>query len=390
MRSIITLFICISLLLVGCNKDDHGEVNNELTVLAINARDAKINWVEPFILKNPLIKVNVLQLNEFEENNEDIIVRVGEIVENHDIDVIFLTGYEVPYLADKGLLQDLSNSMSRFDINNYSDNVISSLKNLGQGKIYALSPFFNSYALAYNKDIFEQSGVTPPSKNQYWNDIFNLGNQISNRNVNKQIFGLQLPMADPYEALGMFSYIKDLDYVNYENQTMLVNTPSWLTLWSEISNLYKNRTVFTSIINSDIKSAPHFFMDTVGMYVLNYREFVDSGQLNNNKYSIIPLPLFDANGFGLNLDFYGLAGITSKSSNTELAWKFIEFINSEELAKIKANTVTFLPSRKSLMPNSIHDLSVFYEHEAHSSQRFIKRIENKKYNNIEEIVSLLS
>jgi multiple sugar transport system substrate-binding protein len=75
---------------------------------------------------------------------------------------------QMSLLLEKNLLAPLDSKIAedKFDTTDYVPVVYEGIKDLSpDGKIYALAPQFNSSALVYNKKMFADAGIEPPTDN---------------------------------------------------------------------------------------------------------------------------------------------------------------------------------------------------------------------------------
>src|SRR5690625_3087700 len=78
-----------------------------------------------------------------------------------------------------------------FDLGLYDPGIIESLENASvEGDLNALPVFRPGYIMAYNKDIFDAFGVPYPTDNMTWDEIIELGKQLSGERDGVQYHGL--------------------------------------------------------------------------------------------------------------------------------------------------------------------------------------------------------
>lgn len=97
-------------------------------------------------------------------------------------DVALLDVSDVPVLADRGMLLDLTPYLSRVGVTlgDYDSTVLSAFRR-GRG-IYALPTGYSPLIVAYNKDLFDRAGQSVPSDDWTWDDFLALAKRLTRDN----------------------------------------------------------------------------------------------------------------------------------------------------------------------------------------------------------------
>jgi len=123
--------------------------------------------IADFERENPDIKVN-LEIFRGEYPHEQTLIRIAA---GTPPDVVDVHPSELYNFMSQGILADITEYARRdADLGDYFDPIIESVSL--NGRIYALPQRISTYLLFYNSDIFDNAGVSHPSRNWYdanWN-----------------------------------------------------------------------------------------------------------------------------------------------------------------------------------------------------------------------------
>jgi multiple sugar transport system substrate-binding protein len=97
------------------------------------------------------------------------------------VDVIMLDTSSIGELIDNNMLKPLDPFIKndKIDLEQYVPTVLDFIRERGNGQIYGLTPTFNSAALFYNKKLFADKGVSPPTDDMTWEQVFSLARQVT-------------------------------------------------------------------------------------------------------------------------------------------------------------------------------------------------------------------
>jgi len=339
-----------------------------------------------FEFNNPNIKIEIISVRDENEkfnyyygNNDsqpgktfkDPIQSLQEMIEGpNPPDLIAMSYDQMSLMLEKNLLTPLDSKIAedKFDTTDYVPAVYEGIKSLSpDGKMYALAPIFNSSALIYNKKLFADAGVEPPSDNMTWDEVFALAERVSKPDADKPLYGFSFTpyrWGDAFEDMNVYSNPLQLRYFDEAGEKMTVDTPEWEKVWNKLTQLQKDKITpsvneqFNYEENSGPFSHDRFMSGRVAMSIINYGQLgqiIDANKSSSQikdftpiDFDVVTIPSHPENpGVVPNFNMSGLMGISSKATNPEDAWKLIKFINSPEWAKIKAGSSYELAARKS-------------------------------------------
>jgi multiple sugar transport system substrate-binding protein len=341
---------------------------------------------EIFEFANPNIKLEIV--STIDESNRygrsdpnkkqvDPIEKMKEVMQGDNPPDVVMVGYEqLPELISNNLLTQLDPMITKdkFDISDMVPAVIDGLKKSGDGKLYALSPTFNSSAVIFNRKMFDEAGVAYPKDKMTWEETFELGRRLSKGEGENRKYGFSFStqsMGDLFYSLQMYTAPLQLRMYDEKGEKMTVDTDQWEKIWNTMLQLKKDkilpeqpdqaamRAKMSSQNGGDFNPFQYddFLSGRVAMSIINYGQLSQITNANKNAqnikgftpidWDVVTLPVHpEAPDIGGYMSMNGIMGVNAKAQNVEDAWKFIKFINSEDWARLKANSTYNIVTRK--------------------------------------------
>ncbi|HEY0827168.1 MAG TPA: extracellular solute-binding protein, partial [Bacilli bacterium] len=288
-------------------------------------------------------------------------------------DIVVMQIDDLTELVAENRLTPLDTLMAddKINIEDFVPSVIEGLKKAGDGgKLYALAPMFTAQALIYNKAMFAEANVTPPTDRMTWDDIFNLARQVQSGEGEDKKYGFSFTNYSGNDLFyDMTSYMAALDLRMFDDagEKMTVATPEWEKVWTTMIGISKEKLLpeppdYSKPMSEEDMNKPYqgdnFLSGKVAMTLIDYGWVNQIILANKNaentegytpiEWDVVTVP-YHEEAFEIGGTSYmnGIMGINAKGQNPEDAWKFISFINGEEWAKIKSKSSYTLVSRKS-------------------------------------------
>ncbi|WP_090643258.1 extracellular solute-binding protein [Paenibacillus sp. UNC496MF] len=181
--------------------------------------------------------------------------------------------------------------------------------------------------------------------------------------------------ADPFADARLYAMLLQLKLFDKQAWTMIVDTPQWNRVWTDVAGLYAGRVVPSQEDLASVSGdgADLFMTGRVAMAVGGYeylsdllaaKAYAKNPKLRALDWEVVPLPAIPENpdiGSGLTLN--GLMAIGAKARNPRDAWAFVRYNNSLEVSKLGARSTYRMPARKSLIKprdGASYDPGVFY------------------------------
>lgn len=384
----LTAVLALSLL-AGCTGGKASEKNEEkvlrIGLLYGSADDSwfRQQYTDLFEFTNKNIKIEIvpgIDQNQYRYNDgtqpyvqPDTLESMKKIMTgSNPVDVVVADTSTLKQLIQENMLKQLDPLIQedKFDTSDYVPAVLDGLKDLGEGSLYALTPSFYSSALIYNKKIFADAGVEPPTDKSTWDDIFNKARLVSKGEGKDRVFGFSFNRYrgnDPY--WDMQTYINSLQLRMYDEkaETMTVDkSPQWVKTWETFSKLAKDKIIpdansanmgedeVWTAISGDLFLSGDVAMTIADNYYIN--EIVDA---NNNaskiknftpvEWDLVTVPVHpEKPDVGGSVNFNNTFSINTNAPNPETAWEYIKFINGSDYAQLKSRSNTYeMVSRKS-------------------------------------------
>jgi multiple sugar transport system substrate-binding protein len=295
---------------------------------------------------------------------------------DNPIDVLVFDYRYLKRLTQDNLLLSLDPLVQKdkFDLSDYAPTVIDGIKSAGEGSLFALTPTFNSSALYYNKKIFADSGITPPTDKMDWQEVFNLARQVATGEGEDRTFGFSFNRwaSDGFNDAMTYSQALQLKTWDDKGEKMLVNSDQWADVWTTVSSLYKENVVPTQQFmqqmyekisvagGNDPFYGDLFIKGQLAMTIGDYSYINELKRASDNASKIkdfvpvdwdvvtVPVSPNDPDTGG-SINLSQLMAINSKAQNDKDAWEFIKFTNSKEWAKLKSRSVYEMVARKEFL-----------------------------------------
>ncbi|SDW85842.1 ABC transporter substrate-binding protein [Paenibacillus sp. CF384] len=382
--------------LAACSKGDSGN-EAERHVLRIgfmysnsdNEPYLRQQFTDGYELTHPNIDIEIAAAinyddQRFEEpdpnkKQPDPYEKLKEMINGKNpVDVVVLESSYLKRLVEDNLLKQLDPLIqeSEFDIEDFVPTVIDGIKDAGGGSLYALTPTFNASALYYNKKLFTDAGVTPPTDGMTWTDILTKAKQVAKGEGAERKFGFSFNRwsGDPFWDSQTYSAPLQLKMFDNKAEKMTVDTPQWRKVWSEVAGLYQEKIVPTQedmnnggggiVRDKDAAFNPFqndlFISGRIAMMIGGY-DYVNelsrakdyaakNPKIPSPDWDVVTIPTFEeAPGVGGSIYLNNLMAISANAQNSDDAWDFIQFNNSKEWAKLKSRSTYEMVARKSFL-----------------------------------------
>lgn len=135
---------------------------------------------------------------EFMRENPEITVEINQIVGNNfqaygEADVVGVNAFMFPQFQAQGAYLDLTPLIEQdpnFDFADFYPGTVDLFTR--EERVWAIPSGIDTFVMYYNKSLFNQSGLTTPSNDWTWDDMFSIAVTIRERG-NEQQFGYAVP-----------------------------------------------------------------------------------------------------------------------------------------------------------------------------------------------------
>lgn len=292
------------------------------------------------------------------------------------VDVVVLDYNMLRRFTQDNLLKPLDPliQQDKFDLSDYVPTVIDGIKSVGDNNLYALTPTFTSSALFYNKKMFAESNVEPPTDKMEWADVFNKARQISKGEGADRQFGFSFNRwsSDPFGDIQNYSRALQLRMWDANGDKMQVNSDQWANVWDTVLGLHNEKIIpdqefMNSMYEKQNETGVYdpfygdlFIQGKVGMMISEYYYINELKKAADNAskiqdfemvdWDVVTVPVDPSNpDVGGNIGLNQLMGINARAQNPDDAWDFIKFSNSREWAKLKSRSLYEMVARKEFL-----------------------------------------
>ena len=342
--SVIAATVAVGTMLVGCGGSNSstgsskGDVTLTYAIWDKNQESGMRAMADAFEKKNQGIKVNI-EVTGWDQywTKLDAAASGGSLP-----DVFWMHPNQTARYSSNSVLMDLTDKIkgsSLVNLDKFPKDLVKVYEN--DGKMYGIPKDFDTIGLWYNKTLFDQAGVAYPNENWTWDDLLKAAKKLTN--AEKGIYGFGAPL-DLQQGFDNFIFQNGGQVLSDDKTKSCLDTKEtkdaiqWyadLSLKEKVSPTQKqfSENVYTSFFESG-KTAMGLF----GSWMLS--EFGANEYVAKNcDVAVLP------QGKQRATLFNGLANaVAANTPNKEAAWKFVEFLGSEEGNKIQAESGVAIPA----------------------------------------------
>ena len=308
-----------------------------------------------FVSKFPNINVEVLNMQSLENSGSLTDDDIYKFIEEKKPDVLLLETNQYEKLAGEGKLYDLDPliSQDKFDLEGINSAIVKLLRNKGGGNLYGLTPTFNSQALIYNVDLFQEFGIEPPTDSMSWDEVFALANRFpTNGGDQNRVYGFGLPNYSDYADLAYtIGLSNELGMVN-ANSKVTLDGDSWKNVFQMVVNEVNSKAIHLPSSDNLIQNAQDYYSQDPFISKKVAMKLVNSFEIENLKEAKVFLGAENMPNWGIvtapvnpskrsQSSYFSISNVFSvnaDSPNLRAAWEFVQFINSDGFAQAKAKT----------------------------------------------------
>lgn len=287
------------------------------------------DYIEPHVKKKfPNVTLTYIS-SSVKENTMENFVTAGTVP-----DIILTTDSSLIRYMDLGVMQNLDPvaKTNGIDLNVFRDDMIQTLRGYSdKGELYVLPWTFGTYALFYNKDIFDKFGAAYPKDGMTWDspELKAIVEKLSRTDGGVPYRGLEINMGG---LIGQNQL--SLPLVNAQTDKAAVNTDEWKKLIETYKAFYQisgNQKPDSATFDG----AKAFIEErSAALWVGNavYPRLIDLEKKGDGfNWDIVSVPTFKQ-APNTTIQYGGaLYGISSMGGNKDLAMHIISMLTSAEV-----------------------------------------------------------
>ena len=342
--SVIVATAAIGTMLTGCGGSNSstgsskGDVTLTYAIWDKNQEPGMRKMADAFEAKNPGIKVNV-EVTAWDQywTKLDAGATGGSLP-----DVFWMHPNQAARYSSNSVLMDLTDkikSSKLVDLSKFSKDLVKIYEN--NGKNYGMPKDFDTIGLWYNKTLFDEAGIAYPDETWTWDKLLEVSKKLTN--PTKGIYGFGAPL-DLQQGFDNFIYQNGGEVISADKTKSTLDTKEtkdaieWYANLSLKDKVSPTNNQFSEVSYSAFFESGKTAMGLFGSWMLS--EFGANEYVAKNC-DVAVLPQGKQRATIIN----GLANCVAEStSHKEEAWKFVEFLGSQEANKIQAESGAAIPA----------------------------------------------
>lgn len=261
-------------------------------------------------------------------------------------DIFWMHSNQMYKYADNGILADCSDIV---ETDKYSENAVANAQG-SDGKIYGVPKDKDLVVLVYNKELFDQAGVSYPDDEWTWDDMADASEQIYDKT------GKYGYMAYAHDQIGYWNFVYQNggEILNEDGTEAEYTEPATADAIKYYIDLQKNDWCPTQDQFANTSATEQFFSGQGAMFYAgswDLTNFCTTYKDMNGKWDVAVLPKCpnQENGDGKAVISNSVSYATAaKGKNKDLAMDFLKFLGSEEGQKIEGESGVAIPAYNGL------------------------------------------
>ncbi len=339
-KMVATLLVGVMMVsVVGCGSSDNSSESGEsgssdkVTItLGMNADPFEGEIVEQ-------------QVAAFMEANEDIEVVVepiaGDIwevlktrmVAGDEPDVFYMDIFQTPQFIDAGQLAAIDDVLIEEDIADFDTALLDAFRG-EDGTLYGVPKDYSTLALYYNKQMFEDAGLEPPTT---WEELEKAAKTLTKDNVTGLSLQNELPRVQPFFYSNGGTMMED-GVPTLNNEKNIEAYEFWLSLLE--NNYAKTPQELGVGWDGDAFASEMVAMTVEGTWMVNSLTELAP----DLEYGVVPVPIAEADA---SMQFTVAYSMSTNTEYPDEAKELIKFLTSTEQQLVVADAGRSIPSRTS-------------------------------------------
>lgn len=338
MKKLLSLLLCVTLL-ASCFSFALAEENTTLTVACwdLSTTPYYAATKDAFEAANPGVTIEYLDLA-----SQDYRVKLTTMLSGGDTtDVIYIKELsDLTNFIEQGYVEDLGELIAAspsIDMSKYVGMDLCYTD--ADGNYFALPCRADFWVLYYNKTLFDKAGVDYPTNDMTWDQYKDLAIKMSSGEGDDKVWGTHyhtwLSAAVNWAVCDGVNTLTDGEYSDLAPYYQIIQDLEDAGAAMEYTELKAaNLHYSAAFADGNIAMMPMGYW-----YVSTLIGFVNDGTADFD-WGIVAAP--HAEGVAAGSSFGSPTGVAvnKNAANKDLAWKFTEFLCSEEGAKVYASTGT--------------------------------------------------
>lgn len=356
----LTALLAVPVLLAACSaKTGDAPAKEVLRIPFGNEQSFQYQYGDYFAVKFPDIQVEIIPTEGLRGPGKNYMEEYEKLIREQKPDLLVIYSGDYDKWASKGLLLDLEPfaRKSKFDLDSFTPSALAQLKSNDEGKLFGLAPELTSYALYYNKDLFDKYGVPYPTNKMSWEDTMKLARRFPvDPDPEKRIYGIHEKYSTPFDFVNDIASTENAAYLSPDRKKMTLDSDVWKKAFRQVIEGFKSGNLYyyykdgkrVNYGPEETKQMDLFSSGKAAMMISGTEQMFRMKQWGENglNWDIVTVPVDPANPeytryFNVNTIY----SIAANSQNAETAWKVVQYFNSEEAARVNQKTSDVLSTR---------------------------------------------
>ncbi|MFD2115761.1 ABC transporter substrate-binding protein [Paenibacillus yanchengensis] len=281
-------------------------------------------------------------------------------VEQNKPDILYYPAALYFPLYEAGILRDVTDVMSKEEMQTVDHNVKEMLATIGDGNIHAFAETITPNTIYYNKDIFKKMGLEEPQDDMTWEQLLELATVISKLGQEEKVIGLHLPYYSMSELYLQLGKAYGLDWYDDVNKQTLFHHEQWQKLAQLVVEKFK-----ADLITNPEYRGGMFHAEEAAMIVETNRLWEEFRRNPPTfEWDIAAIPMDEASNN--RTSFSQIAEVSSVYKHTgqvDVAKQIWVYLNSELAARKKHNVDILrwdIPIRSTILKDVTKNMAAYY------------------------------
>jgi multiple sugar transport system substrate-binding protein len=315
--------------------DNQGQTNYEAKSLT--------DLVNQYNSMNTGIHVNLDYIGTNDHALEKLTVALNA---GEQPDITYQYGTSMPQLATAPGIMDLTDKVQdpTFNWNDFIPGARDAAT--VDGRVYGIPALIDNLAIVYNKDLFQQAGIKPPTANWTWTDFENAAKALTD--PSKQQYGWAFPIDGSEDTVWHYDAMlweAGGDILNADNTQAAFNSDAGVTALTALQQMaVTDKSVYLDQQNTG-KIEQLFNAGNIGMLVTGPW---DLSSLPDINYGVQIMPSFPG-GSHATIAGPDMWVMFDNNGHGEAAWQFMQWLMAAQQIKADSMESGHLPLRESVI-----------------------------------------
>ncbi|WP_158606975.1 ABC transporter substrate-binding protein [Paenibacillus ginsengarvi] len=356
----LTAALALPIALSACSKAADEPEKKVLRIPFYDEESFPRSYGDYFAIKFPDVEVQIIPTKDLFGPGKNYYEVYEKLIREQKPDLL-ITYDSSQYMkwANAGLLLDLEPlaRKSKYDLGSFSPAAIAQLKANDEGKLFGLAPELTSYALYYNKDLFDRYGVPYPTNRMSWEETMRLARQFPiDPDPDKRIYGIHEKYWTPFDIVYDIASTDGAEFLSPDGKQMTIRTPLWTKAFRHVVDGFKAGSLYYYYKDGkpiqygpdETKQMDLFSSSKAAMMISDTEQMFRMKQWGQAElnWDIVTVPVDPANPeLTRRFNVAPVYAVSVNAEHVETAWKVVQYFNSEEAAKVKQKTANVLSTR---------------------------------------------